>query len=166
MHCFLETSSSKKTTSVSSFCNLPIRINLLILESKEIFLCSFSPNKTSNVNNVDVTIFLSFCSSDIISILTSIKKLEKLNKSPFSNNYNYIYKIIIIFTILFSILIKHPLPLKLLIWYCSVIISYFISAQLCPVFDSSSWNSKSFLCSGYILLIILLYNLLIYLQNK
>jgi hypothetical protein len=115
MHCFLETSSSKKTTSVSSFCNLPIRINLLILESKEIFLCSFSPNKTSNVNNVEVTIFLSFCSSDIISILTSIKKLEKLNKSPFSNNYNYIYKIIIIFTILFSILIKHPLPLKLLI---------------------------------------------------
>ena len=114
MHCFLETSSSKKTTSVSSFCNLPIRINLLILESKEIFLCSFSPNKTSNVNNVEVTIFLSFCSSDIISILTSIKKLEKLNKSPVSNNYIYNYYIYL-FTIFLLIFKKHPLPLKLLI---------------------------------------------------
>lgn len=87
MHCFLETSSSMKTTSVSLFCNRPIRIKLFTLESKEIFLCSFSPNKTSKVNNEAVTIFLSFISSDIISIFTSIKKLEKLNKSPFSNNY-------------------------------------------------------------------------------
>lgn len=60
---------------------------LLTLESNEIFLGSFSPNKTSKLNKVAVTIFLSFISSDIISIFTSIKKLEKLNKSPFSNNY-------------------------------------------------------------------------------
>ena len=60
---------------------------LLTLESNEIFLGSFSPNKTSKVNKVAVTIFLLLISSEIISILTSIKKLEKLNKSPFSNNY-------------------------------------------------------------------------------
>ena len=64
-----------------------MRINLFTLESNEIFLGSFAPNKTSKVNKVAVTIFLLLISSEIISILTSIKKLEKLNKSPFSNNY-------------------------------------------------------------------------------
>ena len=87
MHCFLDTSSSANTTSVSLFCSLPILIILLTLESNDIFLGSFSPNKTSKLNKVAVTIFLSFISSDIISIFTSIKKLEKLNKSPFSSNY-------------------------------------------------------------------------------
>ena len=87
MHYFLETSSSIKTISVSLFFILPIRINLFTLESKEIFLGSFSPNKTSKVNNVAVTMFLLLISSEIISILTSIKKFEKLTKSPFSNNY-------------------------------------------------------------------------------